>query len=101
MVNNTTMTSINPLPTKMYFKMNSTGRPVDEISELLHFSVTDGAHFGFYALENSACLFKRGVGAYFLTNTSNYLKQPSNLTCRSAILLSRQLIGAKDGRKSF
>ena len=28
--------------------------------------MTDGSHFGFYALENSARLFKRGVGAYFL-----------------------------------
>ena len=50
----------------MYSKMSSTGRPVNEISEFLLFTVTDGGHFGFYALENSARLFKRGVGAYFL-----------------------------------
>ena len=42
-----------------------TGRSVDEIRELLLFTVTDGGHFEFYALENSACLFKRCVGAYF------------------------------------
>ena len=39
---------------------------MDEIIELLLFSVTDGGHFGFYALKNSARLFKRGVGAFFL-----------------------------------
>ena len=52
--------------------MCSTGRPVDEISEFLLFTVTDGGHFGFYALENSARLFKRGVEAYFFTNTLSY-----------------------------
>ena len=50
----------------MHSKMYSTGRPVDEIGEFLLFIVTDGGHFGFYALENSARLFKRGVGACFL-----------------------------------
>ena len=35
---------------------------MDEISEFLLFTVTDG-HFEFYSLENSARLFKRGVGA--------------------------------------
>ena len=39
---------------------------MDEISEFLLFTLTDGCHFGFYALENSARLLKRGVGAYFL-----------------------------------
>ena len=56
-----------------------TGRPVDEISEFLLFTVTNGGHFRFYALENSARFFKRGVVAYFFTNTLSYLKQPSNL----------------------
>ena len=50
----------------MHSKMSSAGRPLDEISEFLLFTVTDGGHFGFYALENSAGLFKRGIGAFFL-----------------------------------
>ena len=50
----------------MHSKMCSTGRSVDEISEFFLFTVTDGGHFGFYSLENSARLFKRGVVAYFL-----------------------------------
>ena len=58
---------------------------MDEISEFLLFIVTDGAHFGFYALENFASPFKRGVGAYFFTNTLSYLKQPSNVTCRRLV----------------
>ena len=73
MVNNTTMTSINQLTTLMHAKMCSNGRPVDEISEFLLFNVTDGGHFGFYALENYARLFKRGVGVYFFYK---YLKLP-------------------------
>ena len=48
---------MNPFPTNMHSQISSTGRPVDEISELLIFTVTDGGHFGFYALENSAFLF--------------------------------------------
>ena len=52
--------------------MCSTERPVDEISEFLLFTGTGGGHFGFYSLENSARLFERGVGAYFITNT--YIK---------------------------
>ena len=76
------MTSINPFPAYMHSNMSSTGKPVDEISEFLLFTVTDGGHFGFCALENSARLFKRGVVAYFFTNTLSYLKQASNLTCR-------------------
>ena len=39
---------------------------MDEISEFLLLTVTDGGHFGLYALENSARLFKRRVGAFFL-----------------------------------
>ena len=35
--------------------------------------MTDGGHFGFYALENSDRFFKRGVGAYFFYK---YLKLP-------------------------
>ena len=35
--------------------MKSTGRPVDEIGEYLHFMI-DGGHFRFYALQNSAHL---------------------------------------------
>ena len=62
--------------------MISTGRSVDEISEFMLFTVTDDGHFEFYALENFARLFKKGVGAYFFTNTLCYLKQPSNITCR-------------------
>ena len=49
----------------MHSKVCSTGGSVDEISEFLLFTVTNDGYFGFYALENSACLFKRGVGAYF------------------------------------
>ena len=49
----------------MHSKMSSTGGPVDEISELSLFTVIDGGHFGFYAPENFARLFKRGIGAYF------------------------------------
>ena len=64
----------------MHSKMCSTGRPEDEISELSLFTVTDGGHFGFYTLKNSARPFKRGVGAYFFTNTFSYPKQPSNVT---------------------
>ena len=41
----------------MHSKMSSTGRPLVEISEFLLFTVTDGGHFGFYALKNSARLF--------------------------------------------
>ena len=52
--------------------MSSTGRPVDEISEFLLLTVIEVGHFGFYALENSARLFKRGVGAFFY----KYLKLP-------------------------
>ena len=69
----------------MHSKMCSTGRPVDEISEFLLFTVTDGSHLVFYALENSARLFKRGVGAYFFLNTSSYPKQLSNVTCRRLV----------------
>ena len=58
---------------------------MDEISEFLLFTVIDGGHFGFYALENSARLFKRGVGAYFFTNTLSYPKQTSNVTCRKLV----------------
>ena len=58
---------------------------MDEINEFLLFTVTDGGHFGFYALENSARLFKRGVGAYFFTNTLSYPKQPSNVTCKRLV----------------
>ena len=58
---------------------------MDEISDFSLFTVTDGGHFGFYALENFARLFKRGVGAYFFTNTLSYLKQPSNVTCRMLV----------------
>ena len=61
---------------------------MDEISEFLLFTMTDGGHFGFYALENSARPFKRGVRAYFFTNTSSYLKQPSNVTCRRLVMES-------------
>ena len=57
----------------MHLKMSSTGGLVDEISEFLLFTVTDGGHFGFYSLENSARLLKRGVGAYFFYK---YLKLP-------------------------
>ena len=87
MVNTTTMTSINPFPTLMHSKMSSTGRPMDEISEFLLFTVTDGGHFGFYDLKNSTRLFKRGVGANFFifTNTLRYLKQLSNVTCRRLV----------------
>ena len=46
---------------------------MDEISEFLLFTVTDGGHFGFYALKNFARLFIRGVGAYFFYK---YLKLP-------------------------
>ena len=46
---------------------------MDEISKFLLFTVTDGGHFEFYALENYARLFKRGVGAYFFYK---YLKLP-------------------------
>ena len=46
---------------------------MDKISEFLLFTVTDGGHFGFYALKNSAHFFKRGVGAYFFYK---YLKLP-------------------------
>ena len=49
---------------------------MDEISEFLLFTVIDGSHFGFCAVENSARLFKRNVGAYFFTNTLSYPKQP-------------------------
>ena len=35
---------------------------MDEISEFLLLIMTDGGHFGFYALENSARPFKRGLG---------------------------------------
>ena len=49
------------------------------------FTVTDGGHFGFYALENSARLFKGGVVTYFFTNTLRYLKQAANLTCRRLV----------------
>ena len=63
----------------MHLKRCSTGRPVDEISEFLLLAVTDGIHFGFYALENSARLFKRSVGAYFFTNTSRYLNNHQTL----------------------
>ena len=66
----------------MHSKMSSTGRPVDEISELFLFTVINSGHFGFYAVENTAHLFERGVGAYIFTNTLSYLKQPSNLTCK-------------------
>ena len=59
--------------------MCSTWRPVDEISEFLLFTVTDGGHFGFYARENSARLFKRGVGAYFFYK---YLKLPKTTVKR-------------------
>ena len=69
----------------MHLKMSSTGRPGDEICEFLLFTVTDGHHFGSYDYENFACLFKRGVEAYFLTNTLSYLKQPSNFTCRRLV----------------
>ena len=55
---------------------------MDEISEFLLFTVTDGGHFEFYTLENAVHLFKRGVGAYFFIITLSYLKQPSNVTCR-------------------
>ena len=57
MVDTTTITSINQFPTTMYSQMSSTGKPVDEISEFLIFTVTDSGHFEFYALENSARLF--------------------------------------------
>ena len=63
----------------MHAKMCSTGRPVDEISEFLLFTVTDGGHFGFYALENSTRLFKRGVEAYFFYK---YLKLPKTTVKR-------------------
>ena len=56
----------------MHQKMCATGRPVDEISEFQLFTVTDGGHFGFHALENPARLLKRGVGAFFY----KYLKLP-------------------------
>ena len=46
---------------------------MDEISELLLFTVTDSGHFRFCALKKSARLFKRGVGAYFFYK---YLKLP-------------------------
>ena len=72
----------------MHSKMCSTGRPVDEISEFLLFTETDGGHFVFYAPENSARLFKRGVGAYFFKNTLSYPKQPSNVTCRRLVTKS-------------
>ena len=52
---------------------------MEEISEFLLFTVTDGGHFGFYALENSARLFKRGVGAYFFYK---YLKLPKTTVKR-------------------
>ena len=41
--------------------------------------MTDGGHFGFYALENSARLFKRGVRAYFFYK---YLKLPKTTVKR-------------------
>ena len=50
----------------MHSKMSSIGRPVHEKSEFLLFTVIDGGHSVFYSLENSARLFKRGVGAFFL-----------------------------------
>ena len=59
--------------------MCSTGRPVDEISVFLLFTVTDGGDFGFYAPENSARLFKRGVKAYFFYK---YLKLPKTTVKR-------------------
>ena len=62
----------------MHSKMSSTGRPLDEISEFLLFTVTDGGHFGFYALKHSARLFKRGVGAFFY----KYLKVPKTIVKR-------------------
>ena len=73
MVNTIIMTSLNPFPTWMHSKMSSTGRPVDEISVISLFTVIDGGHFGFYALENFARLFKRGIGAYFFYK---FLKVP-------------------------
>ena len=60
--------------------------------------MTDGGHFGFYALENSARLFKRGIGAYFFTNTLSHLKQPSNLTCRRLVMESWFLLGPTNMR---
>ena len=66
MVNNTTMTSKTPFPTLMHKKMCSIGRSVDEISDFL-FTVTDGGHFGFYALEISASLFKRESNVTYRT----------------------------------
>ena len=56
----------------MHAKMSSTERPIKGISEFLLFTVTDGGQFGFYALQNSARLFKRGVGVFFY----KYLKLP-------------------------
>ena len=55
---------------------------MDEISEFLLFTVTDGSYFGFYALGNSHPPFQRSL---FFTNTLSYLKQPSNLTCRRLV----------------
>ena len=53
--------------------MIHTGRPVDEISEFLLFTVAEDSHFRFYALENFARFFERGVGAYYFYK---YLKLP-------------------------
>ena len=47
---------------------------MDEISEYLLFTGTEGGYFGFRALPNSTHLFYRGVGAYFFINTLNYLE---------------------------
>ena len=60
---------------------------MDEISEYFLLTVIDGGHFGFYALQNSAHVFLRGVGAFF-TNTSNYLKQLLNLICQRLVMES-------------
>ena len=67
----------------MHSKMSSTGKPVDEISEFFLFTVSDDGHLGFYAVENSARLFKKGVAAYFYLKAT--LKLPSNLTCRRLV----------------
>ena len=63
----------------MHAKMWSTRRPVDKISEYLLFIVTDGGHFGCYALKQFANFFWRGVGAYYFTKTLSYLNNRQTL----------------------
>ena len=73
MINTTTMTSINPFPTEMHSKMSSTGRPVEEISGFLLFTLTDDFHFGFYGLEKFRPLFQKRRRSLFFYK---YLKLP-------------------------